>query len=78
MTLGKYGYPYDIKKDDGYTYYSQMGSGWVISTNPKAEPERRWRAVHPQFGERFFKTHDEIPTFAVEFMRDMFYRKIYK
>jgi len=43
-----------------YKPYSQTTSGWSISTDPKAEKARRWRAVHPEFGERFYATHDEV------------------
>ena len=52
----------------GYKAYSQTGSGWFISTNPDAEPAKRWRAVHPQYGERFFAKHDDILPFTAEHM----------
>jgi len=61
-----------IFPDSGYKYYSNTTSGWTVSTNPNAAPEKRWRIVHPQFGERFFKEHDDIMRFTVEHMRDMF------
>lgn len=58
--------------EDNYKYYSQTTSGWTISTNPKARPEKRWRAVHEEFGTRYFHEHDEILKFTVEHMRQMF------
>jgi hypothetical protein len=64
-----------IFPDGGYKYYSNTSSGWTISTNPKAALHKRWRAVHPDHGERFFKEHDEILPFTVGLMRDMFKEK---
>jgi hypothetical protein len=55
---------------DGYKYYSQTMSGWVISTDPKAAPEKRWRAVHPEMGERFFAEHDQILDMTVQIMAE--------
>lgn len=57
---------------DGYKYYSQTTSGWTISTNPKAEPAKRWRAEHPEFGTRYFKEHDEILEYTVTNMMKTF------
>jgi hypothetical protein len=29
-----------------YKYVSQTSSGWIISKDPDAEPDKRWRAEH--------------------------------
>jgi len=63
---------------EGYKYYSQTTSGWTISTDPKAAPERRWRAVHPVFGTRFFVEHDEILEFTVRHMLEQFEKRFGK
>lgn len=55
-----------------YKTYSQTGSGWTISTDPDAKPDKLWRATHPQFGELFFKTHDEILPYLLDYMRKRF------
>ena len=52
----------------GYKAYSQTGSGWFISTDPDADPTKRWRAVHPRYGEKFFAKHDDILPFTAENM----------
>jgi len=51
-----------------YKYYSQTTSGWEISTDPKADPNKRWRAVHPLHGERFFDAHHKILEYTVKRM----------
>ena len=51
-----------------YKYYSQTTSGWKISTDPKADPDKRWRAVHPMHGERFFDAHHKILEYTVKRM----------
>lgn len=51
-----------------YKYYSQTSSGWLIETDPNADPDRRWRATHQQFGERFFDEHDKILEYTVRRM----------
>ena len=57
-----------------YKPFSHTSSGWAISTDPDAAPDKRWRAVHPQFGERFFAEHDEILEFTVKHMLERFFR----
>jgi hypothetical protein len=56
----------------GYTYYSNTSSGWTISTDPEAAQGKRWRAVHPDYGERFFATHDEILPFTCQHLVERF------
>jgi len=58
-----------------YKYYSQTSSGWEITTDPDAPPDKRWRAVHPEYGERFFPTHDEILPFTCEHMVRQFEKR---
>src|SRR4029077_5156079 len=53
---------------DNYQYYSHTSSGWTISTDPDAAPDKRWRAVHPVYGERFFAEHDDILCFTARHM----------
>jgi hypothetical protein len=60
-----------------YKPFSQTTSGWSISVDEDAPPDKRWRAVHPVFGERFFPTHDEILEYTVKNMLDQF-RRIFK
>lgn len=64
-----------MSDDPGYKYYSNTTSGWTISTNSKAEPAKRWRAVHPEHGTRFFPTHDEILPFTCQHMIEQFEKK---
>jgi hypothetical protein len=51
---------------DGYKAFSQTMSGWEISVNDDAPIERRWRAIHKQFGTKYFDNHDEILEHAVQ------------
>ena len=61
----------------GYTEFSRTGSGWIISNNPKAKPDRLWRAAHPQLREeRFFPTHEEILPWALDYMRERFMKGV--
>jgi hypothetical protein len=53
-----------------YKNFSWTSSGWAISHDPEAEPDKRWRAVHQQFGERFFARHDDVLKFTVSHMAD--------
>lgn len=53
-----------------YAYFSNTSSGWTISTNPNASKEKRWRAIHPQFGTKYFAEHDDILKFTLENMRE--------
>lgn len=55
-----------------YKYYSQTASGWTIETDPNVKPEKRWRAVHPEFGTKYFAEHDEILKFTVSHMAERF------
>ena len=55
-----------------YKYFSNTTSGWTISTDKDAPPDKRWRAVHPMWGERFFAEHDEILPFTCEHMVEQF------
>jgi hypothetical protein len=59
-----------------YEHFSNTTSGWSISTDPDAAPEKRWRAVHDQFGEKFFAEHEDILKFTVSHMRDRFYEQV--
>lgn len=61
-----------------YKPYSQTTSGWAISTDSEAEPAKRWKAIHPLFGEKFFVEHDEILEFTVSHMRDQFIKLLQK
>lgn len=36
-----------------YKYVSQTSSGWIISEDPDATPEKRWRAEHVDPRKRF-------------------------
>ena len=53
-----------------YKNYSRTSSGWFISTDPEAPADKRWRAWHPDHGERFFRQHDEILPFTCKHMVD--------
>ena len=55
-----------------YKSFSHTSSGWAISTDPEAEPSKRWRAVHPKYGERFFEKHDEILPYTCQHMFEQF------
>lgn len=57
---------------DGYKAYSETMSGWKISTSDDAPPDQRWRAVHEDFGTRYFETHDEILDYTVKHMMEHF------
>lgn len=61
-----------VPERGSYHEFSRTASGWVISTNKQAMSDKRWRAVHPIFGEKFFPTHDEILPWCVEHMREQF------
>jgi hypothetical protein len=67
------GQPSEVPKPDGYKYHSQTSSGWEIQNNPDAPKEKRWRIVHPEYGERFFphreyKGRNIIMEFTVKHM----------
>ena len=56
-------------EDSGtYKHFSHTSSGWEISNDPNAQRDLRWRAVHPEYGERFFAEHDEILPFTCRHM----------
>jgi len=57
---------------DGYKAYSATLSGWKISVNDDAPRERRWRAVHPEFGTKYFDKHDKILEYTVKRIADLF------
>jgi len=57
---------------DGYKAYSQTTSGWAISVNDDAQPDKRWRAVHPEFGTKFFRKHDEILEYTVKRIAELY------
>ena len=59
----------------GYRAVSQTSSGWAISTDPAAPEDKRWRAVHPLFGERFFDARHKILEFTVKHMAEQFEKK---
>jgi hypothetical protein len=54
----------------GYKYFSNTTSGWEISVNDNAPPDKRWRAVHEEFGTKFFDNHDEILEFTLMHMME--------
>jgi hypothetical protein len=49
---------------DGYRYYSSTSSGWTNSVNIDAPKNKRWRARHPDFGDKFFSHPDDILAFT--------------
>ena len=53
---------------DGYKYYSQTSSGWEITTDPEAPPDKRWRIVHERWGTRYFDEHDKVLEFTLDHM----------
>ena len=55
-----------------YKYYSQTSSGWTISTDPKAPKNKRWRAKHPRWGEKFFAEHDQVLDFTLRHLVEQF------
>jgi len=61
-----------VPERGSYREYSRTSSGWIISTNKQAMSDKRWRAVHPVYGEKFFAQHDDILKFTVENMRQEF------
>jgi hypothetical protein len=57
---------------DGYKAYSETMSGWKISVNDDARPDKRWRAVHQEFGTKYFEKHDQILEYTVKRIAEMF------
>jgi hypothetical protein len=55
-----------------YTHTSHTSSGWQISTDPSADPDKRWRAEHPKFGVRFFDARHKILEYTVKHMTKQF------
>jgi hypothetical protein len=55
----------------GYEYFSTTGSGWTVSTDPDAAPDKVWRAVHPALGERFFAEHGQILQFTTSMAAEL-------
>lgn len=49
-----------------YKEFSRTTSGWVISEDVDAPPEKRWRIKHPAWGTRYYPTHDEASISALE------------
>lgn len=57
---------------DEYKLFSHTSSGWSISENRRAPRDRRWRAQHPVYGEKFFAEHDDILPFTCQHMAEQF------
>lgn len=53
---------------DNYKRTGFTSSGWVISTDNDAPPEKRWRIEHPGFGTRYFAKREDILPFTAEHM----------
>jgi hypothetical protein len=58
-----------------YKPVSFTSSGWAISTDPKADPDKRWRAVHPLYGERFFDARHKVLEYTVKHMMQQFTKR---
>jgi hypothetical protein len=48
-----------------YKKFSQTSSGWEISEDTEALPEKRWRIKHPEWGTRYYPTHEDASRSAL-------------
>lgn len=59
-----------------YKVTSWTASGWEISTDPGADPDKRWRAVHPEWGTRYFDQRHKILEYTVKYVMKQFERRM--
>jgi len=53
-----------------YKHFSNTTSGWEIGEDVDAPPDKRWRATHERYGEKFFANHSDILPFTTRNMAD--------
>jgi len=48
-----------------YQKFSQTTSGWEISNDSQAAPEKQWRIQHPEWGTRYYSTYEDASRSAL-------------